>query len=183
MKKIYSTIVTLALLIAVLGTSSCSKESDNTGNNSNAYEIIEINGNQYACYGYRSYDQYNKITYRSTWDLLNNRGTIILPCGELSDAEKGNYNYDYMLNIGIKGNQPLQKESRLEDFSPTLDISTSSSGWNYCNYVSGSAIITDIIDDKYITIRFDSFTFSNKSKYYTIIGSVQLLFWSYSTSL
>ena len=174
MKKIYSTFVILVTLVAALGVSSCSKDSDNTGKNSNAYDVIVINGEKYACFGYRSI-----VTYRSTWDLARNSGSIVLPCGEISDAERGNFNYAYMYSIYLEGSQPLQRGSKLENYSPTLDTNI---GWSHCEYLSGSATITDKKDDKYITIIFDSFTFSNGNKYYSFDGTVQIKFESHLTS-
>ena len=50
------------------------------------YDVIQINGESYACYGHRC-----PITYASDWDLSSHRGRLILPCGKLSDAQKEEY--------------------------------------------------------------------------------------------
>ena len=83
----------LAMMVAALSFTSCSKDDDENGF-SQDYDVLQVNGEKYACYGYRCF-----ITYSSSWDLSRNRGEILLPCGKLSDAEKGEYDYDYMFCI------------------------------------------------------------------------------------
>lgn len=134
----------------------------------NDYDVLQINGEYYACYGYRCL-----FTYESTWDLSKHKGEIRLPCGKLSDAQKGEYDYEYAFMFYLKGNQDLKKGSKLEDFSPTFSDLGVCSG---LGYVSGSATITDKKDDEYITIKFNSFTFGSGSNSYTLDGTVQLLF-------
>ena len=136
---------------------------------SQVYDILQINGDKYACYGYRCF-----ITYSSSWDLETNEGEILLPCGKLSDAEKGEYDYDYMFAIYLEGKERLKKGSKIEDyfigFSSTEDI------YEY-EYASGSAIVSDIISDEYITISFKSFEVrSDDGNSYVLDGTVQLDF-------
>ena len=167
MKQIHSTLMMLAIMIAALSFTACGgdDEEDDFGLKVD-YDVLQINGVSYACYGYRSF-----ITYSSTWDLSNHSGEILLPCGNLSDAKKGEYDYDYMYSIYLEGNQDLKKGSKLENFSPEFE---EAGIWDTFNYASGSATITDKKDDKYITVKFDSFKFSNGSKSYTLNGTVQL---------
>lgn len=94
-----------------------------------------------------------------------------MPCGKLSDAKKGEYDYDYMFAISLEGKQGLKKGSKLESYSPTFN---KSGDWDDLDYVSGSATITDKKDDKYITVKFASFKFGNGSKSYSLTGTVQL---------
>ena len=137
-------------------------------NNKTAYDILQINGESYACYGYRGL-----VTYKSTWDLSKHSGTIRLPCGKLSDAQKGEFDFNYMYHIYLKGSQELEIGSKLENFSPTFNIFGSR---DELSYVSGSAVVIDKLDDKYITIRFDSIVFGYGSNSYTLDGTVQLMF-------
>lgn len=160
----------LAMTVATLCFTACGGDDDgdngNGGTNFNqVYDELRINGVKYACYGYRS-----AITYSSSWDSSIHCGEIVLPCGKISDAQEGKYNYDYMYTIFLEGNQNLNIGSKLENYSPKIeDLSKMNSLFNY---VSGSATIIDKKDDKYITVRFDDFTFKN----YTLNGTVQLLF-------
>lgn len=146
--------------------SSCGKDDENDLNLKVDYDVIQINDVKYACYGHRC-----PITYVSTWNLYQHYGTLRLPCGQLSDAEKGEYDYDYMYEIYLEGNKDLEKGSKLEDFSPSIE---NFGDFAELKYKSGSATITDKKDDKYITVKFDSFEFSNGSKRYVLSGTVQL---------
>ena len=167
MRKVHSTIMMLAMIVAALSFTACGGDDDSASNQS--YDILEINGVNYACYGYRCY-----VTFSSFWDLSNHSGHISLPCGKLADAQKGEYDYDYMFTIDLQGSQDLQKNSKLEDFSPTFVSSTDM--WTTLNYVSGSATVVDKKNDTYVTIKFDSFKFGSGSKSYTLNGTVQLDF-------
>ena len=96
-----------------------------------------------------------------------------LPCGLLSDAEKGEYDYDYLYTISLDGNEDLKKGSKLEDFDPWLELL--GDWYSSYGYVSGSATVTDKRNDDYVTIKFNSFTFSDGNKSYTFDGTVQLM--------
>ncbi|MDO4971698.1 MAG: hypothetical protein Q4E41_06330 [Bacteroidales bacterium] len=168
MSKIkYFLFFAVTLFSAMCVLSSCSKDDDDSDVKVGFYDVIQINGESYACYGYRSI-----ITYESTWNLYQHKGQITLPCGKLSDAQKGEYDYDYLHSISLAGTEDLRKGSKLEDFSPVF--ATTEDVMNNFNYVSGSATITDKKDDKYITVKFDSFKFASGSKSYVLNGTVQL---------
>lgn len=167
MKKFVSAILFLAAMTAtVFCLSSCGSDDDDELHLEMGYDVIEINGVKYACYGYKSL-----ITYDSSWDLSEHSGNILLPCGSLSDAKKGEYDYDYMYDISLEGNTNLKKGSKLEDFSPELACSDD---WGCYEYSGGSAVVTDKKDDKYITLKFSSFTFSDGRKSYEFNGEVKL---------
>ena len=76
-----------------------------------------------------------------------------------------------MFTIYLESNSGFKKGSKLENYSPTFE---NIEDWDLVDYVSGSATVTDKKDDKYITIRFDSFKFDNGSNSYTLDGIVQL---------
>ena len=159
----YLFLFVVALFSTTVVLSSCGDDDEELMPNLTDYDVIQINGESYACYGYRC-----PITYASDWDLSSHRGTLRLPCGKLSDAQKEEYDYDELYEIYLRGSENLKTGSKLEDFSPTfVDMGT-------FDYVSGSATITDKKDDKYITVKFDSFKFASGSESYVLNGTVQL---------
>ena len=104
MKKVYSMLMMLAMMFAAFSFTACSSSDDDNGIDfKQDYDILQINGVDYACYGYRCV-----ITYSSSWDLSKHRGDILLPCGKLSDAQKGEYDYDYMYTIYLKLSDHIQ---------------------------------------------------------------------------
>ena len=160
----YLFLIVAALFSTAVVLSSCS--DDDHDNNQEEYDVIKINGESYACYGYRSL-----VTYSSDWNLSSHKGSLLLPCGKLSDAQKGEYDYDDLFEIKLKGDQDLKKGSKLENFSPIFEVlETGAEIWEY-NHVSGSATITDKKDDEYITVKFDSFKFTVSSESYDFNGS------------
>lgn len=170
MRTAKSIIMLLAMtMVATLCLTSCGDDDDGGLNLSHKYDVIQVNGVNYACYGWRSF-----ITYKSTWNLSENKGVVLLPCGKLSDAQKNEYDYEYMYSIKLAGSNRLVKGSKLEDYS--LSFWTSENLYVDCYYASGSATVIDKVDDKNITIRFDSFTFVGSKSSYTINGTVQLAF-------
>ena len=110
MKKLYSTIMMVAMMVAALSFTACGGDDEGNGDNNGGrginsnqvYDVLQINGENYACFGFRS-----PITYRSHWDKTIHSGEILLPCGNLSDAQKGKHNYAYMYTIYLKGKQDL----------------------------------------------------------------------------
>jgi hypothetical protein len=173
MKKLYSTIMLLAMMVAALSLTACGgddEEGDGGITLKQDYDILQVNGVDYACYGYRC-----DITFSSTWNKTNHSGEILLPCGKLSDAKKGEYDYDYMYGIKIEGSKELKKGSKLEDYSLRFD--SSEDYYHKYNFTSGSATVVDIRSDEYITIKFESFMVSNKDgNSYVLNGTVQLDF-------
>lgn len=178
MKKYLSLIAFLLMGIMTISLSSCSSDDDELNasqdddvlNALQDYDIIQINGISYACYGHRCL-----ATYKSSWDLYSHCGHLSLPCGNLSDAQKGEYDYDYYYRINLDGgNRDLKKGSKLEDFDPTFE--NPGDYWGDYDYVSGSATITDKKDDEYVTVEFNNFKFAKESKSYVLNGTVQLSF-------
>ena len=168
----YPTVMMLAMMVAALSLTACGGDDDENGsiNLKQDYDILQVNGVDYACYGYRC-----AITYSSSWNKSNHSGTILLPCGKLSDAKKGEYDYDYMYDISLKGSRELKKGSKLEEYS--LKFKSSEDYNHNYEYTSGSATVADIRSDEYITVKFDSFMVSNKEgDSYVLNGTVQLDF-------
>lgn len=161
--KIFSSLFLVGVF--AISISSCGKNNEEL-NSKVDYDVIQINGESYACYGFRC-----PITYVSTWNLSTHSGQITLPCGKLSDAQKGEYDYDYSYDIFLEGKQNIKKGSKLEDFSPKFECL---GDWQKLDYVSGSATITDKKDDVYLIIKFDSFKFASGSLSYVLDGTVQL---------
>ena len=159
----YLFLFVVALFSTTVVLSSCGDDDEELMPNLTDYDVIQINGESYACYGYRC-----PITYASDWDLSSHRGTLRLPCGKLSDAQKEEYSYDELYEIRLRGSENLKTGSKLEDFSPRIG------DMGDFDYVSGSATITDKKDDKYITVKFDSFKFASGSKSFVLNGTVQL---------
>lgn len=159
--------------MCVMVLASCG--GDNGGSSSSSggysypttiYDVLDINGAKYACYGYRS-----PVTFESAWNLTTHSGKLRLPCGTLAKAESGTHDYDYMFYIHLKGNKDLGKGSKLEDFSPKFEPVSEGE----INYVSGFATVTDKKNNDYITIKFESFKFGSGSKTYILNGTVQLM--------
>ena len=160
----------LAMMVAALSFTACGDDDDEEDeiNLKQDYDILQINGVNYACYGYRSV-----ITYSSYWNKANHSGEILLPCGNLSDAKKGEYNYDYLYGIVLEGSTDLKKGSKLEDYS--LWFISSHDNRNDYEYKSGSAVVAEIKSDEYITINFNSFKVRNEDgDSYVLNGTVQL---------
>ena len=149
MKKLYSSIMLLAMMVAALNLTACGGDDEDI-NLKQDYDILQVNG-------------------------VDHSGEILLPCGKLSDAKKGEYDYDYMYGIKIEGNKELMKGSKLEDYSLRFD--SSEDYYQKYYYTSGSATVAEIRSDEYITIKFDSFMVSNKDgDSYVLNGTVQLDF-------
>ena len=130
------------------------------------YGQININGKTYACYGYGM-----PITYSSSWNdgILS----IDLPLGELTDAKKGEYDYDYMIGILCEGRKP-SAGTNLADYSE-IDITIAIDRLEYAIYESGSAIVKSVSDDNYITIEFKNFKCkASSTSTYTLNGTVKL---------
>lgn len=161
----YSLFLVVALFCAAFTLSSCGDDDEDIDTKT-SYDVIQINGENYACYGYRC-----PITFCSNWNLSNHSGELNLPCGKLSDAQKGEYDYDEYYTIYLSGSKDLTKGCNLVDFSPEFDNFPECSG---LPYVSGSATVTDKVDDKYVTVKFSSFTFKKGSHSYVLNGTVQL---------
>ncbi len=101
-------LIVAALFSTAMVLSSC---SDDDHDNNQEYDVIKINGESYACYGHRSLVG----TYETVWNLSSHKGTLTLPCDKLSDAQKGEYEIEYMFDIWLKGDQDLKKRKQIRE--------------------------------------------------------------------
>ena len=166
MKKYLNFMAFVMMTVFSLAFVSC---GDDELNLKQDYDVLQINGKSYACYGYRSI-----ITFISDWDVSTHSGTLILPCGKLSDAQKGEYDYDYMYSINMEGSQDLKKGNKIENFSIEFEAMDDDYVGGGLLYAGGSATITDKKKDTYVTVNFNNLKFSNGTKSYTLNGTVQL---------
>ena len=182
MKKLYSTIMLLVMMVAALGLTACGGDDDeNIGgggsSSSSTFTII--------------YDDGGEQVFTHDSDLA-----IQALCATFGNLEINNPkgSYFYMM-IGTMGDFyiifPRQKYG--EDLAPTyfsvgyndfgadatdmVRVSASGSGW-YGEYISGSAKVTKN-DGKYITIDFNDYKYSvtsgintNRTAYVTLNGSL-----------
>lgn len=145
------------LMVAVFATlpfslTSCG-DDDDEDTSSSVYGKLNVNSKDYACYGFGM-----PITYSSTWE--NNELEINLPLGELSDAQKGEYDYDYMYSITCSGGSKPTVGTNLGNYSNVSLVYMGGSSMSEASvYCGGSAIVKEVSDDA-ITIEFKDFTIS-----------------------
>lgn len=185
MKKLYATIMMLAMMVAALGLTACGGSDDDEiggdgggSSTSSTFTIIYDDG------GEQVFTHDSDIAIQS---LCAEFGNL-----ERYDSPRGSYFY---MMIGTKGDFyiifPRQKYG--EDLSPSYfsvgysdfgadatdieRVSASGSGW-YGEYISGSAKVTKN-DGKYITINFNDYKYSvtsginsNRTTYVTLKGSI-----------
>ena len=167
MKK-YLSLITFAVM-AVFSLTLVSCGNDEEDDPTLTYELININGKNYACYGYGM-----PITYQSLWK----DGTlhILLPLGELADAQKGEYDYDYMIGITCSDGSKPSVGTNLANY-PNIEATIILNEGGSAVYESGSAIVKSIKDDDYITIEFKDFKCKTSSiQSYTFNGTVKLYY-------
>lgn len=155
------------MAIFSLTFTSCGDDKDEPG--SFKFDQININGKDYACYGYDM-----PITYISSW--VDDELYITIPFGELSDAMNEEYDYDYMINIECKGGNKPKAGTNLADY-PEIDCSIIFNGWEFADYKSGDAIVKSIKDNDHITIEFKNFKCKvSSTESYTLNGTVKLCY-------
>ncbi len=131
------------------------------------YGIININGKDYACYGYDMI-----ATNESSW--RDGTLSILIPLGELADAKKGEYDYDYMIGIECNGGNKPSVGTDLANYSE-INVTIILNEVGSAVYESGSAVVKSIKDDDYITIEFKNFKCkTSSSQSYTFNGNVKL---------
>lgn len=154
-------------MMAVFSLTFVSCGDDDSG--SSNYGRININGKDYACYGYESL-----ITYISSWE--DGELSIVIPFGELSDAMEEKYNEDYFLSIDCEGGYKPSVGTNLADY-PEKDVMIIINNYEFADYKSGDAIVTSVKDNDHITIEFKDFKCKvSSTKSYTINGTVKLCY-------
>lgn len=166
MKKYLRFMAFAMMTVLSLAFISCSSDDDDDST-SFKFGQININGKDYACYGYGM-----PITYISSWE--DGTLSISLPLGELADAKKGEYDYDYMIGIECNGGNKPSAGTDLADYSE-IDITIILNDGGSAVYESGSAVVKSIKDDDCITIEFKNFKCkTSSSQSYTFNGTVKL---------
>lgn len=133
------------------------------------YGIININGKDYACYGYDMI-----ATDESSW--RDGTLSIWIPLGELADAKKGEFDYDYLIGIDCFGGNKPSVGTNLADY-PEIYVSIMLDESSGTDYESGSAVVKSVKDDDYITIEFKNFKCGESSaQSFTVNGTVKLLY-------
>ena len=142
--------------------------NDDDGPTNYKYGQININGKDYACYGYDM-----PFTYESLWEdefLL-----ITLPIDNLADAQKGEYELSSRIDIDCFGGSKPSVGTNLADY-PQIETVIVDEGVSAA-YESGSAIVKSVKEDDYITIEFKNFKCkakANSTQSYTFNGTVKL---------
>lgn len=166
MKKYLSFMAFAMMTVLSLAFISCSSDDDDEST-SFKFGQININGKDYACYGYGM-----PITYISSWE--DGTLSISLPLGELADAKKGEYDYDYMIGIECNGGNKPSAGTDLANYSE-INVTIILNEVGSVVYESGSAVVKSIKDDDYITIEFKNFKCkTSSSQSYTFNGTVKL---------
>lgn len=102
--------------------------------------------------------------------------SIMIPLGELADAEKGEFDYDYMIGIDCFGGNKPSVGTNLADY-PEIYVSIMLDESSGTDYKSGSAVVKSVKDDDYITIEFKNFKCGESSaQSFTVNGTVKLLY-------
>lgn len=102
--------------------------------------------------------------------------SIMIPLGELADAKKGEFDYDYMIGIDCFGGNKPSVGTNLADY-PEIYVSIMLDESSGTDYESGSAVVKSVKDDDYITIEFKNFKCGESSaQLFTVNGTVKLLY-------
>ncbi len=102
--------------------------------------------------------------------------SILIPLGELADAKKGEFDYDYMIGIDCFGGNKPSVGTNLADY-PEIYVSIMLDESSGTDYKSGSAVVKSVKDDDYITIEFKNFKCGESSaQSFTVNGTVKLLY-------
>lgn len=102
--------------------------------------------------------------------------SILIPLGELADAKKGEFDYDYLIGIDCFGGNKPSVGTNLADY-PEIYVSIMLDESSGTDYKSGSAVVKSVKDDDYITIEFKNFKCGESSaQSFTVNGTVKLLY-------
>ena len=102
--------------------------------------------------------------------------SIMIPLGELADAKKGEFDYDYLIGIDCFGGNKPSVGTNLADY-PEIYVSIMLDESSGTDYKSGSAVVKSVKDDDYITIEFKNFKCGESSaQSFTVNGTVKLLY-------
>ena len=184
MKKLYSTIVMLAMMVEVLGLTACGGDDDEIGSDgggsstSSTFTIIYDDGGEEVI-------NYNSdIAIQSLCASFDNFETSTPPVGSRFTIMIGTRGYFHIIFPYQKYGKhlppsyfPIGYNDFGADATDMVRISASGSGW-YGEHISGSAKVTKN-DGKYITINFNNYKYSvtsgintSRTAYVTLKGSL-----------
>ena len=160
MKKLYSTIMMLTMMIAALSLTACGGDDDEEeggGNSSSTIFSITIDGNKHE------YDQ----AYLDNWDLLGTwEGTALLIGTNIGD-------FRFKFPSGTTFSSFSTGYSSFEDDAEKITIGVASS--RPCTYVSGSATVISN-DGKNMKVRFNNYKFTwNTSREIIFDGTLNIV--------
>ena len=159
MKKLYSTIMMLAMLVTALGVTACGGDDEDVdGGSSGTIFSITIDGNKHE------YDQ----AYLDHWDLLGSwEGTALLIGTNIGD-------FRFKFPSGTTFSSFSTGYSSFEDDAEKITIGVASS--RPCNYVSGSATVISN-DGKNMKVRFNNYKFTwNTSREIIFDGTLNIVY-------
>ena len=159
MKKLYSTIMMLAMLVAALGVTACGGDDEEVdgGDSFGTIFSITIDGNKHE------YDQ----AYLDHWDLLGSwEGTALLIGTDVGD-------FRFKFPSGTTFSSFTTGYNSFEDDAVKITIGVTS---RPCTYVSGSATVISN-DGKNMKVRFNNYKFTwNTSREIIFDGTLNIVY-------
>lgn len=149
MKKLYSTMLMLAMMVAALGLTACSSSDDEEGSgSSNAAFSITVDGNLHE---YNS-EYLEWMSLMGTWESYNSATFLKIDVPSLHDE----FRFYYPSNTNPSSFFKVGYDSFEND---ATEICIYGSSKYKCAYASGSAKVTKN-DGKNLTVRFSKYTFT-----------------------
>ena len=150
MKKFYSTVLMLAMVVAALSLTACSSSDDDEegGGSSNAAFSITVDGNLHE---YDS-DYLNWMSLMGTWESYSSATFLKIDVPSLHDE----FRFYYPSNTNPSSFFKVGYDSFEND---ATEICIYGSSKYKCAYASGSAKVTKN-DGKNLTVRFSKYTFT-----------------------
>ena len=152
MKKVYSTIMMLAMMVVALSFTACGSSSDDDeidgGGGSNAMFTITVDGNPHE---YNS-EYLEWMSLMGTWESYNSATFLKIDVPSLHDE----FRFYYPSNTNPSSFFKVGYDSFEND---ATEICIYGSSKYKCAYASGSAKVTKN-DGKNLTVRFSKYTFT-----------------------
>lgn len=150
MKKLYSTIMMLAMMVAALGVASCGGDDDeiDNGGGSNTVYTITVDG---KAHNYNS-EYLDYMDLLGTWESLSNSNFLSLGVPSLASE----FRIYYPMNTNPSSYFNVGYDTFEND---ATEICLSGGSRHDCSYVKGSAKVTKN-DGKNLTVKFSKYTFT-----------------------